>query len=395
MFLEYGVSKHGELVYIDQVARGATALQCPYCGGLLTAKKGEQVAYHFAHTGETCRQVDRNQETIALPCYDNFNLHLPGKALKALRDFHDDEDVAERQLAYLENEFEVLRYNEWAGRGGNWELTKKGKIPFGELSLMLFNQFQEPLIVQKHDELEAVAAQAKGTVDFATYLTDLHLYRAQLRRILSVDLYFLKINDGVLYKVGVTHRAIQQRIAEIQADLAPHIGPAQVEVIGLWPGRGNVELYFKHRYKASGKPLGTLTEYFTFENPKAVLLDLRRMKPKQFTPLETAILAGTPSDLERAIEAEDIEERRRAGIRSGMQRAARRGTTIGRPAGVIETPDMILAKYPDAAAAIQTGLSLREAASLAGVSVNTIRKVKAALMSTDWREHSSTFAVDE
>src|ERR1041385_3239299 len=134
MFIEYGVNEHGELVYIEQVPRGATTLTCPYCRGLLLARKGDIKTHHFAHAGETCRQVERDQDVIALPAYDNFNLHLPGKALKALRDFYDDEDVSWRQLEFLEKEYEVIHYNEWAGRGGNWELTKKGKIPFGELS---------------------------------------------------------------------------------------------------------------------------------------------------------------------------------------------------------------------------------------------------------------------
>jgi hypothetical protein len=32
MYLPYGVDEQGQLVYIDQVARGKTTLCCPYCG---------------------------------------------------------------------------------------------------------------------------------------------------------------------------------------------------------------------------------------------------------------------------------------------------------------------------------------------------------------------------
>lgn len=31
-----------------------TALVCPYCGGLLTAKNDQRIANHFAHAGESC-----------------------------------------------------------------------------------------------------------------------------------------------------------------------------------------------------------------------------------------------------------------------------------------------------------------------------------------------------
>ncbi len=40
MWLRYALHDNGELVYIEQVPRGQTDLRCPYCGGLLTAKKG-------------------------------------------------------------------------------------------------------------------------------------------------------------------------------------------------------------------------------------------------------------------------------------------------------------------------------------------------------------------
>src|SRR4051794_26995915 len=125
MFIEYGVNEHGELIYIGQVPRGQTSLHCPYCAGLLTAKKGQIKAAHFAHTGETCRQAARDQEAIGLPAYDNFNLHLPGRAVKELHNYASgngeyDEDYLAKQ--------ELIAWNDFKGRGGGYDLTKKGKI---------------------------------------------------------------------------------------------------------------------------------------------------------------------------------------------------------------------------------------------------------------------------
>jgi hypothetical protein len=337
----------------------------------------------------------------------------------------------------------VVQYNEWKGSRGSYEPTKKGKLVLGQLSLLLFNEFQEPLIQERYQALEARAREAYErhrsdvisrtqariaqleprvtdlyqavagyratdggpelwakqrefydltaelkelrtitgkTVDLDTALTDLRLYRTQWRRILSCTLYCLSINQGQLYKIGVTTRSIQERLAEIQADLKPHLDQVNLEVVGSWPHRGNVELYFKYRYAPFVHQLGTLTEYFRFENAKATLRDLRRMKPKALTELEQAIWAGEPSQVEHQIYADAVEQRRRQAIRIGMHRAAARGRTIGRPEG-IESGEAFLAKphIQRVQEALRMGLSVRRAAQFAEVSPNTIRKVQSLL----------------
>ena len=151
MFLDYGVDNNGELVWVGQVGRGASALHCPYCNGLLTAKKGSLIAHHFAHSGETCRQAERNQDAIALPAYDNFNLHLAPKVLAELRKF----DTGVYRRDWLEQDQLVK-----VGFRGHYELTHKGKLVLGQLSLKLFNDFQAPLIAERHDELVKQAKRA-------------------------------------------------------------------------------------------------------------------------------------------------------------------------------------------------------------------------------------------
>lgn len=59
MWLTYGVDEHGALVAVEDAPRGKTVLHCPSCAGQLTAKKGQVVRHHFAHTSETCRALDR------------------------------------------------------------------------------------------------------------------------------------------------------------------------------------------------------------------------------------------------------------------------------------------------------------------------------------------------
>jgi hypothetical protein len=338
-------------------------------------------------------------------------------------------------VRYLEAH-EVIEYNEYLRRSGGYQLTKKGKLVLGELSLMLFNQFQEPLIVQRHQELEdrvreayenrdqrqaALARIAEiepqervlhnetyGTsafdggpelwkkqrqhyelatelrrlrtiaaTDYDTAITDLRLYQAQWRRILVCTLYLLSVNDGVLHKIGVTTRPIDERVEEIRADLLPHLGAVSIKVVDTWPHRGNVELYFKYRYRGQQHLLGGLTEYFKFDDPKAVIRDLRRMKPKELTDVERGVLAGELSPFLEGLRLETVEQRRRAMIRVGMEKAAKRGKHIGRPAGR-EDGQAFLAKPTSLRIQewLGKGIGVRATARIVGVSVITVRKVK-------------------
>lgn len=432
IFLDYGVDANGELVYIGQVGRGRVALACPYCGVTLIARKGEKVAPHFAHDGQTCRSASRDRDVIALPAFDKFDFHLPGRVLEALRSFGSGSDPTRGDTSLLKRH-ELISFNRFAGRGGAYELTHLGELILGRLSLDLFNRIQEPLIVEKHEELLKRATIAQGAAgrlariavireelkklehvyspyydrslwakksdlideqrdlsrqdnatDFQTALTDLRLYRAQWQRILTASLYFLEIvhPGGKVYKIGVTTRPIEERIKEIYSDVTPLLGEVAIRLIDTWEHRGNVELYFKYKYKNQNAQIGNLTEYFSFADLGDITRDLRRMKIKALTPLEEEILRGDRTALELGAEAQDIEARRRAAIRAGMTRAAGKGQSIGRPRRTApETPQEVLDR-PYAAqvtSALEKGLSLRETAKAADVSVNTVRKVQAAL----------------
>ena len=143
-------------------------------------------------------------------------------------------------------------------------------------------------------ELAFKHAEYKNAPDLAYRLTDLKLYRAQLQRILSSSLYFLEIetNIGTLYKIGVTTRPIKDRLAEIKLDLVAHYQTVATKVLGTWSHRGNIELYFKHRYRNFNHPIGSLTEYYKFnaEDTEMVLRDLQQMQPKILSLDEIDIL---------------------------------------------------------------------------------------------------------
>ncbi len=272
MWLRYGVDDNDVLVAIEDVPSGKTSLLCPYCQSGLTAKKGRIKEHHFAHTGETCRFVAGrdSREIPVLPLYDNFNIQLSGKELEQLKTlwrqygskgYRVSKFLVPRRFVLLG----LLQEAEFPYSSYDYEFTKLGQIPFGGLELMLFNQVQEPLLTQKLYELEEKAERAKAinSLFYLSRLTDLRLYRAQLKRILSNTLYFLEIQaEGeTLHKIGVTRRLIEERVTEVQGDLRAHFESVSIKVIGTWSHRGNVEKYFKHRYQDFNYLIGTLTEY--------------------------------------------------------------------------------------------------------------------------------------
>ena len=318
-----------------------------------------------------------------------------------------------------------LRYNDFAYRGsGDWDLTHKGGIPFGKTTLKTFAEIQHEYLTARHNEFtETVRKAWKGIVykdiefrerqaawykvqltDAQRYLTlpqpemipaalaDLNIYRAQLRRVLSAQLYFLEINAGgnTVYKIGVTSRDLSERIVEIEHSLFSHFGAVKIKPLRTFAHRGSIEFYFKHRYKENRFAIGNLTEYFAFDNRKNVLSDLSRLGDYEPDEAEQSIIAGLPPSIEIEMAEEAENERRRIELETrqthhknatiqGMQRAKEQGIHVGRPSGTTETEADLLRKYPLVVEAIEQGMPLRQVARYANVSVNTVRKVKNAL----------------
>ena len=392
MWLKYGVNQDNNLVAIEDSPKGKTQLKCPYCGGELTAKKGRIKEHHFAHSGDTCSQVvDKNREAPNLPLYDSFNITLTGKELEHLKQLWNkygciNKGMYKSDVNPIFAKKDLLEYNEYR-RYGPFEFTKLGKIPVRALSLMLFTKVQEPMMLGKLYRLDKKTRIAflNGESNLNECLNDLRIYRAELKKILSNTLYYLQIDAGkeTFYKIGITTRDVNERVAEIKLDLHKYFESCSIKILGQWQHRGNVEKYFKYKYAPHNYPIGSLTEYYKFADPqeaKKVLTDLRRMKKKDLSEDESDILAGKPSTVEELIEEQIREERRSQAIKTGMQRAAKWGTHIGRPAGS-ETDGEFLAKPSSqrVVTALNEGLSLRKAAEKAGASVNTVRKVKALL----------------
>jgi len=72
----------------------------------------------------------------------------------------------------------------------------------------------------------------------------------------------------------------------VPRDVRAHYSDVAVNLLGLWEDRGNVELYFKHHYKAFNYRIEKLTEYLVFPNVKRTLRDLLEMEAKVLSNVE-------------------------------------------------------------------------------------------------------------
>jgi DNA invertase Pin-like site-specific DNA recombinase len=97
-------------------------------------------------------------------------------------------------------------------------------------------------------------------------------------------------------------------------------------------------------------------------------------KPNPAATLALAVLAHV-AEMER----ETLLEPQRQGIAQGK----RSGKYKGRKKGTTESPDQIIAKYPRAARELRAGQSIRNTAAIAGISVATVQRVKAAMATID------------
>lgn len=110
---------------------------------------------------------------------------------------------------------------------------------------------QHPKLLQKLQQLECAVFHALHpsecfcSIALPQHLVDLQLYQMQLHRVLSSALYYLAIEaDGErFYKVGITRPSIEERLAEIWADLAPHFQTVEIEVLGVWAHYGKGALW--------------------------------------------------------------------------------------------------------------------------------------------------------
>ena len=286
--------------------------------------RARKIAHHFAHTEQTCAAVANRKDLPLLPLYTKFG-DLGRGALEELlmlwQEYGSAGHAAPKPSQSSLINLEYLRFNRFMGREGGYEFTKRGKLPVGGLSVPLFADVQQQHLIERLHQMEDRADdylyygqndlfETVGDCCFMGFpqaMGDYRLYRAQLKRVLSQHLYYLKVQTtkACFYKIGVTSRSIEERLSEIRTEVGSLVSVLDITVLGLWQHCGRVEHYFKHRFREQNQPIGPLTEYFSFDEARAkkVLRELRRLKSKQtLSAEEQFVLSDDPMPLELQVE---------------------------------------------------------------------------------------------
>ncbi len=261
MYLTYAKSPSGELIHISR-ATTVEAFVCPYCGEAVIAKRGPVVGHHYAHRRNSCRP----DYYAPLPTeYEWFTWGLTAAQFNALAKHGNDwrwfnagkinwaTRAALTASGYIDT-WTQPNPERWSGSrkditGGC--LAARGLAAMRLLPLPAWMEFVTR-------ELQRLASAE----NIAPYLS------AEVQRLAGSTLYFLEINGGELYKIGVTARPIGQRVAEIKQHLAGNPG---ITVLRCMHGAGAIEPYFKwlHRDKVQYE-----TEYFAGLDITQTLNDL-------------------------------------------------------------------------------------------------------------------------
>jgi len=306
MFLTYGKDDQGELVHISEAKRGdACGLSCPFCGGALTAKRGDVVGHHFAHQANTCRPASASAEDF-IPSYEGYFVRgLTPAQRRAMEDvlkqhgdtlrFFDAHSIHPTTLRALEAmHFVDLILTPWIHNRYEQALahvTAKA-LAFGcrlspaEYAAFMWSEFRRSRAgLEKRDDPEASIAW--------------RMLELEMARVEQTALYLLRIEaDGrLIHKIGITARPIEARVAEVEAFLKGHFGKLAIAPLFYLPSVPYVEGYFKARYAARRLRIGPATEYFDlgedFDRAQAELSGLALAVEKGLAP-KKARFRGTP-----------------------------------------------------------------------------------------------------
>lgn len=183
------------------------------------------------------------------------------------------------------------------------------------------------------------------------------LYRlAERKQLKVIEVVEDPLEAGTQQQVGLIRLqalAQQRKIHKIYINKLAHLGMRPSQVLQ--------HLEFFHRYGVS---------FYIHDLGIETLIDTNTLN-EAFRPIQVS-LAGFP----------EMEKWHRSGkVKEGLRRARETGVNVGRPLGTQETRKQVIEKYPEVVKTLRKGRSLRYTASMCGVSISTVRKVKKALCS--------------
>ncbi|MEM7372920.1 MAG: GIY-YIG nuclease family protein [Bacteroidota bacterium] len=290
IFLPYGLDENEEIVHISQVESGRSSLSCPFCDAPLIAKKGTRLSHHFAHAGNTCKEVAGgavDSLSLSIPFYsDVFSSQLSDSEKRALQIlykafgkeyFHrKGKENSAFQLLFqngiqkLSQVWERLLSAQQLEEKGNWfQLTSYAEAGLGVLPISVFARIQEFRLYV----FESILEEGHDS----TGILRKKIYHNLKNRLLQATLYCLHIpgqkGQSAVWKIGMTSRTAEQRLKELSPAIIHQFGEKRARATYIAceiPGMGRLEAYIKKRFAASQLPFTynnhVYTEFFTNPN---------------------------------------------------------------------------------------------------------------------------------
>ncbi|MCB5162625.1 GIY-YIG nuclease family protein [Marinomonas algarum] len=397
IYLTFGIDEQDQWCSIENVPSGQTSLRCPWCKQKLVAKKGQVKVHHFSHTSQTCRVSQDAVLHTQLPTFDTFDLldkhekqYLERRAkykshqkvfpwsgmnsavdrleamgvLSVERSTDDKLEVARSRLKTLSK-----AWLDSSGRPSK-ELTAliHALEPIADVQRQWDNclHIESTEIDKRYNTYQLSRLKTISELDKGQrYWFDafwrrqslikpdyIELLRQKFYSLNSQSLYVMRITGDfhdlppTIIKVGISTRKADVRLKEVISSLKPYGSSIHGEVLVAKEFAGRLEHLIHRLLRPYNLEIGAFTEFFSADRLDWLLSEIHKADISQYSPPEMS----------------DVETERKTGGRRKKTNAE------------------LLAEYEHVVTLIRSGKGIRETSRIAKCSVNTVQKVKAALL---------------
>jgi len=417
MWLAYGRNKEDKFVHVSEVKRGKSALACPHCGGLLTARKGRIKAHHFAHTSKTCQtsvnydfyDITKDDFPVEMGLYD-YAIQRKQEIEQQYSAWQQELDVLTKKVAAANAEIneaiQLLIEASKAYKNGNRPKNRQKNFDV----LQQLEAFQQLKPYSPSETLYPALFEVRHSmfrsfveVDFrpGNIYIGQQLYWA--KQLWEYERYekkkFVPERLAGLYKIFRAYAEQKSRLNQLQVDIPVFEQEQkyfQQFTLYFLEVRADTGNYHKigitgrtvddrlKEVEQDARKLGNVT--VSIRNQVKGYAFLETFFKRKYADHHIEFRAHTeyftlPADVLKEIETdlgrlEYLSLDRIGKIKAGMQKAKDAGKQIGRPAKEEKAAAFLRKpKSQEIAALLDQDLSLRKIQRQTGYSINTIRKV--------------------
>lgn len=282
VYLDFAETPRGDLIHVDDARQGLGHVTCPYCHAPVLPKRGDVIAWHFAHDKHSsCVSMSDATPRVVFPAFRHLMLRLT--------------DGQRNALTLLWKAHQGKEFRHKGGYGSFKACCHRGKTRIsGALDTFLEQKFLKYTYKDRYFEednrylLTTKTALVNGAAEVAVFYdairkeiarraaceddVDRRLFDAAAARASTYHLYFVRCtlsDDRRVQKIGITSRTLPERIAEIKT----MVNATDVTPLCWGESRSLCEQYVLFRFASSHLPLPPFTEFFDFRRKEASVVD--------------------------------------------------------------------------------------------------------------------------